>query len=90
VLPSITDLFATCPGRAAPDSLTPADTAYLTALYTAQGAVLGSSHQSHVAQRMADYLVNGVSTSAASSAKPAARPEGGTRLGSIADGPGVR
>jgi hypothetical protein len=58
VLPSITDLFATCPGRAAPEGLTPADTAFLEALYTAQGAVIGESHQSHVVQRMADLLVN--------------------------------
>jgi beta-lactamase regulating signal transducer with metallopeptidase domain len=34
-LPSITDLFATCPGRAAPDGLTLADTSYLHALYAA-------------------------------------------------------
>jgi beta-lactamase regulating signal transducer with metallopeptidase domain len=32
-LPSITDLFASCPGRAAPTGLTPADMAYLHALY---------------------------------------------------------
>jgi hypothetical protein len=57
-LPSITDLFASCPGRAAPNGLTPADGAYLTALYTAGGAVLGESQQSHVVQRMADLMVN--------------------------------
>jgi hypothetical protein len=34
-LPSITDLFASCPGRVAPDGLTLADTAYLHALYAA-------------------------------------------------------
>jgi hypothetical protein len=33
-LPSITDLFASCPGRAAPTGLTSADMAYLHALYT--------------------------------------------------------
>jgi beta-lactamase regulating signal transducer with metallopeptidase domain len=58
VLPSITDLFATCPGRTAPDGLTPADTAYLTALYWASGAAIGSSHQAHVIQRMADLMVD--------------------------------
>jgi beta-lactamase regulating signal transducer with metallopeptidase domain len=58
VLPSITDLFATCPNRPAPDGLTPADTAYLTALYWASGAAIGSSHQAHVIQRMADLLVD--------------------------------
>jgi hypothetical protein len=58
VLPSITDLYANCPSRPAPDGLTPADTAYLTALYSAPGAVfLGGSHQAHVIQRMADLLV---------------------------------
>jgi hypothetical protein len=34
-LPSITDLFAACPGRGAPDGLTLADAAYLHALYAA-------------------------------------------------------
>ncbi len=34
-LPSITDLFAACPGRGAPEGLTLADTAYLHALYAA-------------------------------------------------------
>jgi beta-lactamase regulating signal transducer with metallopeptidase domain len=58
VLPSITDLFATCPGRPAPDGLTPADTAYLTGLYSASGAAIGSSHQAHVIQRMADLIVD--------------------------------
>ena len=89
-LPSITDLFAACPSRSAPDGLTPADTAYLTALYTAQGAVLGASHQSHVIQQMADVLVNGVGTADAIPAKKSAQPTGGTWLGSIADGPGIR
>jgi hypothetical protein len=34
-LPSVTDLYAACPGRAAPRGLTTADDAYLTALYAA-------------------------------------------------------
>jgi hypothetical protein len=58
VLPSITDLFANCPGRAPPNGLTPADTAYLAALYTAAGAVIGESQQSHVVQRMADLMID--------------------------------
>jgi beta-lactamase regulating signal transducer with metallopeptidase domain len=58
-LPSITDLFANCPGRSAPDGLTAADTAYLDALYSARGATfLGSSHESHIIQRMADLLAH--------------------------------
>jgi hypothetical protein len=57
-LPSITDLFANCPGRPSPEGLTPADTAYLAALYTAGGAVIGESQQSHVVQRMADLLID--------------------------------
>ena len=57
-MPSITDLFANCPGRAAPEGLTPADTAYLSALYTARGAVIGESQQSHVVQRMAELLAH--------------------------------
>jgi hypothetical protein len=58
VLPSITDLFANCAGRPPPGGLTPADAAYLTALYSAPGAVIGVSHQTHVAQRMAELLAN--------------------------------
>jgi hypothetical protein len=57
-LPSITDLFASCQGRPAPNGLTPADGSYLTALYTAAGSVIGESQQSHVVQRMADLMVN--------------------------------
>lgn len=57
-LPSITDLFAACPGRPAPDGVTQADAAYLTALYTAPGAVIGESQESHVVKRMAELLVN--------------------------------
>jgi hypothetical protein len=65
VLPSITDLFAgPCPGRAAPDRLTPADAAYLAALYDWPGRKyetfdqLRPDHQqdSYVARRMAGIL----------------------------------
>lgn len=41
-LPSITDLFATCRGRPAPEGLTAADTAYLHALYAADHSVWGA------------------------------------------------
>ena len=50
-LPSITDLFAVCPGRAAPAGLTPADTAYLAALYTSRSADITA-----IAQRMTGFL----------------------------------
>jgi hypothetical protein len=72
-LPSITDLYAgSCPGRGAPDGLTPADAAYLTALYTTPednvsprrepGVVLfkpsSSAEASDVVDRMAQRLAN--------------------------------
>jgi hypothetical protein len=38
-LPSITDLFAACPDRAAPEGLTTADLAYLHALYAADHTI---------------------------------------------------
>lgn len=83
VLPSITDLYAGCPGRPAPTGLTAADIAYLTALYTAQGAVIGESHQSHVIQRMADLLIAPTDaadgeTVTAAGRKIAKAPEGGS------------
>jgi hypothetical protein len=34
-LPSVIDMFSACPGRPAPDGLTAADFAYLTAVYSA-------------------------------------------------------
>jgi hypothetical protein len=53
VLPSVTDLFAgPCAGRIAADRLTPADTAYLTALYARRGP----SDRSSVVKRMAAIL----------------------------------
>jgi beta-lactamase regulating signal transducer with metallopeptidase domain len=61
VLPSVTDLFAgDCPGRAAPGELTPADAAYLTALYTdsnsPQDPIDGARQQRAIAGRMAQIL----------------------------------
>ena len=66
VLPSVTDLFAACPGRA-PEALTAADTAYLTALYATgspavqptyhpRPAINGTKQQASVADRMAKIL----------------------------------
>jgi len=55
-LPSITDLFAPCPGRPAPTGLTPADAAYLTALYPQKGAGPQYGDESLVAERMARIL----------------------------------
>ena len=66
VLPSITDLFANCPGRSAPDGLTPADAAFLTALYAKDGAQVRPALEDGIAKRMADIL---------SSAKENARAE---------------
>jgi len=63
----VTDLFAAdCPGRAAPDRLTPADAAYLKALYASdrrfQGyANLGrpdpmAQHETDIGEHMAKIL----------------------------------
>jgi hypothetical protein len=56
VLPSITDLFAACPGRPSPDGITPADAAYLGALYSSKAGVVGGSQKVHVVERMAVLL----------------------------------
>jgi hypothetical protein len=60
-LPSITDLFAACSGRASPESLTPADTAYLHALYADHGnrridGSAGSARVADVVKAMAPLL----------------------------------
>jgi hypothetical protein len=56
-LPSVTDLFASgCSGRAAPDGLTPADAAYLTALYQANPEARKAGEQADIAGRMAKIL----------------------------------
>jgi beta-lactamase regulating signal transducer with metallopeptidase domain len=55
-LPSVTDLFAgPCPGRAAPQGLTPADDAYLTALYGG-ASIYGAVYPDEIAARMAKIM----------------------------------
>jgi hypothetical protein len=57
---SVIDLYApaACPGRAsAPDGLTPADAAYLTALYATDPVAKKASQQTDVSRRMAKILV---------------------------------
>ncbi len=61
ILPSVTDLFAACPERAAPDGLTQADFAYLAALYAADPEAKKAGQQSDIARRMAAILVKGIS-----------------------------
>ena len=59
-LPSVIDLFAPsgCAGRAPPDGLTPADAAYLTALYATDLRADRAVQQSDIAERMARIVVN--------------------------------
>jgi beta-lactamase regulating signal transducer with metallopeptidase domain len=60
-LPSIVDLFAACPGRAAPEGLTPADKAYLRALYGADHTIWAWGRPavaSDVAKAMAPRLAD--------------------------------
>jgi hypothetical protein len=55
-LPSVIDLYAAaCPGRAAPQGLTLADNAYLTALYGG-ASVYGAVYPDEIAGRMAKLL----------------------------------
>jgi beta-lactamase regulating signal transducer with metallopeptidase domain len=89
-LPSITDLFAgPCPGRAPPAALTPADAAYLTALYSdppklsllwrdqSRIGLIGSSDGYGLTERMADILAKAARTADASGAgQNAAQPRG--------------
>jgi hypothetical protein len=57
VMPSIANLFAdSCQGRAAPDGLTPADAAYLTALYATDPEADGPVEQIDMATRMTKIL----------------------------------
>jgi hypothetical protein len=58
-LPSVIDLFAKagCPGRDAPDGLTPADASYLTALYSADPEQKAWVERSDIAGRMAKILI---------------------------------
>jgi hypothetical protein len=59
-LPSVIDLYAksACPGREAPDGLTPADASYLTALYASDPAQRQWVEQGEIAGRMAKILIN--------------------------------
>ena len=58
-LPSVIDRFAksACPGRDPPDGLTPADAAYLTALYDSDPEGRKASEQSDIASGMARILI---------------------------------
>jgi hypothetical protein len=58
-LPSVLDVLAkvACPGREAPDGLTPADAAYLTALYAADHEGKAWAEQGEIALRMARILI---------------------------------
>jgi hypothetical protein len=58
-LPSVIDLFAPtpCPGRDAPDGLTQADAAYLTALYMSDPEGKKNMEQTDISIRMADILI---------------------------------
>lgn len=60
-LPSVLDAFAAapCPGREPPDGLTPADAAYLTALYASDLRAKKHLETSELANRMARILVKG-------------------------------
>jgi hypothetical protein len=58
-LPSVIDVFANapCPGRDAPDGLTPADASYLTALYASDPVQRKWVQQGDIANRMAKILI---------------------------------
>jgi hypothetical protein len=58
-LPSVLDVLARspCPGRDPPDGLTPADAAYLTALYTADHEGRAWAETGDISNRMAKILV---------------------------------
>jgi hypothetical protein len=58
-LASVIDLFApsSCEGRAVPDGLTPADAAYLTALYQSDPQAKLAFEQGDIADRMAKILI---------------------------------
>jgi hypothetical protein len=58
ILPSVIDVFgkSACSARDPPDGLTPADAAYLTALYSADLEAKKTSEQGDIARRMAKML----------------------------------
>ena len=70
-LPSVIDVFgkAPCPGRDPPDGLTPADAAYLTALYASDPEGNKTGEQADIAGRMAKILIN--ANAGSTSASPA-------------------
>ncbi len=74
-LPSVIDRFATspCQGRDPPNGLTPADIAYLTALYSAEPDGKKRFQQSDIAERMAGILIKADAVAAAGVA-PAGSP----------------
>jgi hypothetical protein len=59
-LPSVLDALATspCPGRGPPEGLTPADAAFLTALYAADPEGRAWAETSDISNRMARILIN--------------------------------
>jgi hypothetical protein len=72
ILPSVIDRFAksACPGRDPPGGLTPADAAYLTALYSADTKGKKSVEYAAIGERMAQILIkaNAVAATGAQSA----------------------
>jgi hypothetical protein len=75
VLPSVIDAFAKspCPGRDPPGGLTPADHAYLTALYSADPEGRKTIEERDIARRMAKILIEAEAVPAAG-AKSADQP----------------
>ena len=69
-LTSVLDVMAksACPGRDPPGGLTPADSAWLTALYASDAEAKGDGARSEIANRMADILIKANSESGASAA----------------------
>ena len=76
-LPSVVDRFAKspCPGRDPPDGLTPADAAYLTALYASDPEGKKADEQRDIARRMAAILIKANAVAAASVAPTNPAPE---------------
>ncbi|MEI9890002.1 MAG: hypothetical protein WDN45_04605 [Caulobacteraceae bacterium] len=71
-LSSVIDLFAkaACPGRDAPDGLTPADASYLTALYSADPEQKKWAAESDISGRMAKILIKAGTRPGAPPSKP--------------------
>jgi hypothetical protein len=75
-LPSVIDRFAKspCPGRDPPNGLTPADTAYLAALYSADPEGKKTVEYADIGERMARILIKGDKVVAASAGAPGSAP----------------